>query len=150
MSESEAVRAYRFLLQSVATDDLVAAHEKALAEGPASDREEVLSAVLDVFGSGTRTSADNARVVARLAVLGERRQPGALLAALSPEVLERLATGVREAGLGIDEEAYAAWEPRAPRLGEAVVTGEKGSPAAYDAAKTAAQNARWGHGNAWS
>ncbi|XVX19004.1 hypothetical protein ACQP1U_11740 [Actinomycetota bacterium] len=150
MTESEAVRAYRFLLQSVATEDLVAAHEKALAEGTASDRAEVLAAVLDVFGSGTRSSADNARVVARLAVLGERRQPGALVAALSPELLERLATGVREAGLAFDEEAYAAWEPHAPRLGEATVAGEKGSPAAYDSARTTAQNARWGHGNAWS
>ena len=132
------VRQYRYLLRTAPADAVEAAHSEAL-EGPASGvREAVLDAVREAFVAGQRLSPDSTGPIARLVVAGERRSPGAFMAACEPRALQLLAEGVvgSEAAFGLFS-GYATWdgaEPAPADLGEdhggAPRTGTQPDPAA--------------------
>ena len=136
--EDPVVREYRYLLRTAPADALEAAHAEALA-GPASGvRAAVLDAVREAFVAGQRVSPDRTTVTARLVVAGERRSPGAFLAACDPGALVVLARGVvgSEAAFGLFT-GYAAWDGAEPGPadvgvdhGGAPVVGTQPDPAA--------------------
>ena len=143
------VRQYRYLLRTAPADALQAAHDEALSGPAAGVRGPVLEAVRQAFIAGQRLSPDATSATARLVVVGERRSPGAFLAACEPGVLRVLAEAVvgSDAVFGLFA-GYAAWDgadpaPADPGVdhGGARVIGTQPDPAA--AAKAFAT----GHGS---
>ena len=113
--EDQAVRQYRFLLRTAPADAVEAAHVEALQRLGGRERVAVLTGVQDGLAAGHRASPDDVAKIAHLLVTGERRAPGAFLAACEPAVLVDLATAV------IDSEAtfglfggYASWDGAEP------------------------------------
>jgi hypothetical protein len=138
VDEDVVVRQYRYLLRTAPADALEAAHAEALA-GPASGvREAVLDAVREAFVAGQRVSPDRVAVTARLLVAGERRSPGAFLAACDARTLGVIAQGVvgSEAAFGLFS-GYSTWDGAEPGPadvgvdhGGAPVVGTQPDPAA--------------------
>src|SRR6476661_2628515 len=120
VDEDPVVRQYRYLLRTAPVDALEAAHVEALAGAPDGVREAVLDAVREAF------------------VAGERRNPGAFLAACDPGTLGVLAKDVvgSEAAFGLFT-GYATWDGAEPGPadvgvdhGGAPVIGSQPDPAA--------------------
>lgn len=110
-AEDQTVRQYRFLLRTAPTDGLRAAHHEALATLGSGQRGSVLRAVQDGLVAGGRLTADDVDALARLVTMGERRDPGAFLAACDDTVLHSLAAAVveSEAVFGLFA-GYADWD----------------------------------------
>lgn len=117
--EPEALRRYRFLLQTAEPASLIALHAAALSRLSPSGRSEVLRAVRVGLVAGLRISAEHFGAIARIAVLGEKRQPGVVRRALAADTLEALATEVANgASMTTLFEGYERWdglEPAPPR-----------------------------------
>lgn len=92
--ESEAVRRYRFLLLTGESSSLIALHAAALTTLPPTTRAEVLRTLRVRLVAGQRLSVNDGGAIARIAVLGEKRQPGALRHSLAQATLEQLARSV--------------------------------------------------------
>lgn len=109
--EDQTVRQYRFLLRTAPLDALQAAHLEALGTMGPGHREAVLRAVQDGLVAGGRLTADDIGALARLVTIGERRDPGAFLAACDGLVRHSLAAAVieSEAVFGLFG-GYADWD----------------------------------------
>lgn len=109
------VRELRYLLRTAPLDALRTVTRTGLAGLPTEDREVVLRTVQTQLVSGARLTPEHVDEIARLATMGERRDPGAVVRHLPPTVLERLAVAVvplaREAGLC---DGYAGWDGADP------------------------------------
>lgn len=122
--ESTVARHYRFVLRTAADDVLRDVHRSAVIALDAADRQVLLTTVQTQLMSGARLGVDSADEISRLAVLGERRRAGSVVAHLPTDVLERLAASVvraaEEAGLlaGYDE-----WDGADPVVAEDVDSG---------------------------
>lgn len=113
--ESEAVRRYRYLLQTGDSSSLIALHAAALSVLPSPVRVELLRTLRVSLVAGLRLSVDDAGAIARIAVLGEKRQPGALRHSLAPTTLEQLATSVVTAASTTSLLAgYSGWDGAEP------------------------------------
>lgn len=117
--EDVVVRQYRFLLRTAPADALEMAHVEALSGLGWRDRGQVLAAVQDGLVAGLRLERGDVRALAHLVTLGERRAPGAFLAAVHPPTLRRLADLVvlAEASFGLFG-GYAAWDGSDPVAAE--------------------------------
>jgi hypothetical protein len=118
--EDQAVRQYRYLLRTAASDALQAAHHEALDQLDEGQRALVLTAVREGLVAGQRLSPRDTGAIARLVSIGERRDPGAFLAACDPTALHALAAAVigAEAAFGLFA-GYAAWDGADPAPREA-------------------------------
>jgi hypothetical protein len=114
-SEDLVVRQYRYLLRTAPADAMEAAHREALADLSAAARSAVLRAVQTGLVAGLRLSAGHVRQLAHLITLGERRVPGAFLAALDARTQRELADRVvlAEATFGLFG-GYARWDGAEP------------------------------------
>lgn len=109
--ESPSARELRYLLRTAPMDPLRAVIRDGIAALPVEHRQEVLDTIQRQLVSGARLTPDHVDEIARLATLGERRSPGAVVRHLPPDVLERLASSVvpaaRATGL---THGYAEWD----------------------------------------
>jgi hypothetical protein len=119
--EDVVVRQYRYLLRTAPADALEAAHVQALSELDDNARAAVLRAVQTALVCGLRLSFDQPRQLAHLITLGERRVPGAFLAALERHWRRALADHVvlAEASFALFG-GYAAWDGSDPDAPEEV------------------------------
>jgi hypothetical protein len=92
--ESETVRRYRYLLLAGEPSSLIALHAAALSALPSAMRGEVLRTLRVRLVAGLRLSVNDRGAIARIAVLGEKRQPGSLRHSLPEGTLEELARSV--------------------------------------------------------
>ncbi|WP_345502931.1 hypothetical protein [Pedococcus ginsenosidimutans] len=113
--EDVVVRQYRYLLRTAPADALEVAHVEALPQLRWRERGLVLAAVQDGLVAGLRLDRDQVRALAHLVTLGERRSPGAFLAAVDPVTLRHLAdlVVVAEASFGLFG-GYATWDGSDP------------------------------------
>lgn len=113
--EDLAVRQYRFPLRTAPADAMEEAHVEVLSGWAPTRRADVLRGVQTGLVAGLRLSADDTRRIAHLLVLGERRTPGAFLAACPAPSLVALAEGVivAEASFGRFG-GYASWDGAEP------------------------------------
>lgn len=109
--EDPVVRQYRYLLRTAPLDALEAVHEEAFGGLHTVIRSAILRAVRERVVAGERVGPDDVRDLARLHVLAERREPGALISSLEEPVLHRLAQRavLAEAAFGLLA-GYAAWD----------------------------------------
>jgi hypothetical protein len=115
VGETESARRFRYLLRATPAPTMTSVVATALERLPSEDREALLVTIREQFLAGQRTSADAFDDVARLAILGERRSPGALLGHLPEGVRERLADAVlRVPAAASLLEGYAAWDGADP------------------------------------
>jgi hypothetical protein len=117
--EDPVVRQYRFLLRNAPPDAVEAAHVEALTQFGPEQRRVVLLAVQRGLVAGQRLQPSDARQIAHLIVLGERRTPNAFLASCEPESLHALAQAVirSEACLGLFTQ-YSVWDGADPESTE--------------------------------
>jgi hypothetical protein len=113
--EDLVVRQYRYLLRTAPPDALEAAHSEAIAAMAEEHRQQLLDTVRATFLVGDHVSVTEGDKIAHLVVIGERRMPSALLAALPPAVFRDLAARVldSEASFGLLG-GYAAWDGNDP------------------------------------
>jgi hypothetical protein len=110
-TEDQGVRQYRYLLATAPVDDLVAAHEEALATLTPDQRAAVLDAVQRGLVAGQRLGPDDLPAVSRLLVRGEKRSPGDFRRACDPATLVALAGAVVASEPASDLlSGYAAWD----------------------------------------
>ena len=109
------VRELRYQLRTgplEALRDVTGAGLGALA---ADDRGTVLRTIQAQLVAGARLTPDDVAEIARLAVMGERREAGAVIRHLPGGVLDRLASAVVPAGRAAGlSEGYAAWDGSDP------------------------------------
>ena len=98
LEESSVARRYRYLLRTAGPDALLDVHRAGVTALGAEDRQVLLTTVQTQLMSGARLGVDRADEISRLAVLGERRRAGSVVAHLPADVLDRLATSVVQAG----------------------------------------------------
>jgi hypothetical protein len=117
VDEDVVVRQYRFLLRTAPADALEAAHVEALDAMGENGRAAVLRGCQTGLVAGLRLTADHVRSLAHLITLGERRAPGAFLAACEPHALRDLADRVlaAEASFALFG-GYAFWDGTEPIL----------------------------------
>lgn len=117
--EDQAVRQYRYLLRTAPVDALEAAHTQALLRLSDAARAELLRTVQDILVTGMRLTPSDINSLGHLMTLGERRTPGALVSAYSPEPLHSLATEVigSEAVFGLFG-GYALWDGADPEAAD--------------------------------
>lgn len=120
-SEDVVVRQYRYLLRTAPLDALEAAHVQALRELDDDARAAVLRALQTALVCGLRLSPDQPDRLAHLIALGERRLPGAFLAALEEHCARRLADHVvlAEASFALFG-GYAEWDGADPQPAQEV------------------------------
>src|SRR6476469_558479 len=108
--EDQVVRQYRYLLRTAPLDALQAAHHEALDGLTVETRALVLAGVQDGLVAGQRLGPGDTAAIARLASVGERRNPRGFLDACEPTALRALADAVihTEAAFGLFS-GYAAW-----------------------------------------
>lgn len=113
--EDQSVRQYRYLLRTAPPDALEEAHIEALNELGQAQRRLLLDAVQASLMAGAHLKADDVRSIGHLITLGERRTPGALIAAVPEATLVALSVAVihSEPTFGLFG-GYAAWDGRDP------------------------------------
>jgi hypothetical protein len=117
VDEDVVVRQYRFLLRTAPADALEAAHVEALDAMGESGRAAVLRGVQTGLVAGLRLTPGHVRQLAHLVTLGERRAPGAFLAACEEHALRELADRVvvAEASFALFG-GYAGWDGTDPEV----------------------------------
>jgi hypothetical protein len=113
--EDVVVRQYRYLLRTAPGDAMEHAHVEALEALDENFRAAVLRAVQSGLVAGMRLTPEHVHPLAHLIALGERRRPGAFLAACDERALRALAelAVVAEASFGLFG-GYAAWDGAEP------------------------------------
>jgi hypothetical protein len=117
--EDVVVRQYRYLLRTAPADAMEHAHVEAFEGLTLEARAAVLRAVQSGLVAGMRLTPDRVGSLAHLVTLGERRRPGAFLAACDERVLRALAelVVVAEASFGLFG-GYAGWDGSEPPTDE--------------------------------
>jgi hypothetical protein len=113
--EDVVVRQYRYLLRNAPADAMEHAHVEALEALDENARAALLRAVQSGLVAGLRLTPQDVHPLAHLVTLGERRRPGAFLAACDERALRALAdlVVVAEASFGLFG-GYAAWDGADP------------------------------------
>lgn len=145
-AEDPVERQYRYLLRSAPADALEAAHAQALRAVPEEVRAAVLATVQDALVAGHRLTTADTGPLARLVTAGERRTPGAFLAACPSVARRRLAEAVvdTEAVFGLFS-GYAAWDGAEPEPADVGV--DRGGAHAVNRGDPAAASKAFAYGH---
>lgn len=118
--ETPLARELRYLLRTAPVGSLRSVTRDGLTSLTVEDRRVVLQTIQTHLVSGARLSAEDVDEIARLTSMGERRQAGAVIRHLPPDVLERLASSVVRAGREVGlSQGYAEWDGADPVAVEA-------------------------------